>query len=195
MAEILIIIEEVLIELFKGKDAALRKYQLVRHTFYEITLWLKYGYPLNLVDSKAKAYFSKRFLDGIRVDHASSEQIRKGYERLEHALKDGCHGRCYRLVEELNEGLSQLGLKPVQDIDKFLDWLTFDGQALRGNDGELIEEKPYGFPVMVFHDKENLNEFWAELLLLIKQNRMCSMQYVYSLVTSKRKHAVSLHAK
>ena len=194
MAEELRSIEEILNELFKGRDAALEKYSRVRHTQYEMLLWRDYGLPLYDVDKSAKAYFSKKFLSGVKIDKADGASIQKAFERLNHAVKDGCHGRCLRLVEELNQALAELGLKTV-DPEPFLDWLTYDYVAKRGTDGELVEDKPYGFPILVFSDGQNRKELWAELSLMLKSGRISSMQYATSILKSKRLHTVTISKK
>ena len=191
MAEKIRSIEEILCELFKGRDAALEKYSRVRHTQYEMLLWRDYGLPLYEVDKKAKAHFSKSFLGGIDIDEVDGMALRKGFEKLNHAVKDGCHGRCLRLVEELNVALIELGLRAV-DPEPFLDWLTYWYEARRGADGELIEEKPYGFPILDFSDEQNRKELWAELSLMLKSGRISSMQYATSILKSKRMHTVPL---
>ena len=120
MAENIRSIEEILCELFKGRDAALEKYSRVRHTQYEMSLWRDYGLPLYDVDKSAKAYFSKSFLGGAKISETDGATIKKAFEKLNHAVNDGCHGRCLRLVEELNQALTALGLRTV-DPEPFLD--------------------------------------------------------------------------
>ena len=191
MAEKIRSIEEILCELFKGRDAALEKYSKVRHVQYEMLLWRNFGLPLYDVDKSAKAYFSKSFLGGVKIDEADGASIKKAFEKLNHAVNNGCHGRCLRLVEELNQALSELGLKTV-DPEPFLDWLTYWYEPRRGSDGELIEEKPYGFPILDFSDEQNRKELWAELSLMLKCGRISSMQYATSILKSKRMHTVSL---
>lgn len=188
-------IYETLTELFKGRDSALNKYAKVRHTQYEMGLWCNHKYPLRLVDASTKAYFSKAFLGGVKIDKADEATLRKGFTNLDHAVKDGCHGRCYRLVEDLNQELTELGLRPVENIDKFLDWLTFDYTALYNHDGEPLEEKPYGFPILVFNDEKNRKELWDELQLIMRGRRMSSMRYAASIVLSKRRNTVSTDTK
>lgn len=186
MAENIRSIKEIMDELFKD---AIPKYSKVRHTQYELNLWVCFGLPLSEVDRAAKAYFSKRFLDGQRIDKASEKTIRDGFKRLDHAVNDGCKVRCHKLVRELNSALAEYGIKPVE-VDVFLDWLTFDGKAKRGFDGELIEDKPYGFPIIIFDDARNLKEFWAEAQALLKAGRIASMHDIATLVIWKRKHSV-----
>jgi hypothetical protein len=99
MAENIRSIEEILRELFEGRDAALEKYALVRHVRYEMALWHDYGFPLQEVDRRTKAYFSKKFLKGARISEVDGVTLKKAFESLDHAVKDGCHGRCLRLVE------------------------------------------------------------------------------------------------
>ena len=181
-------IKEILEELFKD---ALEKYALMRIMQYWLTRWCCFGLPLSDVDRSIKAHFSKSFLGGVRIDQADEKTLREGFKRLDHAVADGCHNRCYRLVEELNVALEEMGLKKV-DIEPFLDWLTFCYVPLRGGDGELIEEKPYGFPILRFYDKQNRKEFWAETQLFLKEGRMANMQYIASIVLSKRVNTVTI---
>lgn len=182
-------IKELMDELFKD---ALVKYARVRHTQYELNLWCGFGLPLRDVDKSAKAYFSKRFLDGQRIDKADEKTLREGFKRLDHAVNDGCRNRCRKLVNELNQILLEYGISQVEEIDKFLDWLTFDGKTKRGFDGEIIEEKPYGFPIMIFTDERNRKEFWAEAQALIKAGRIASMRDIATLVIWKRRHSIAI---
>lgn len=193
MAENIRSIEEILNELFKGgRDSAIEKYAKVRHTQYEMDLWCHYGLPLSEVERGAKAYFSKRFLNGCRIDKASEKALRDAFSRLDHAVNDGCHGRCHKLIVELNQAFAELGLPEVKEIDKFLDWLTFNYQTRLGGDGEPVIEKPYGFQILIFDDERNRKEFWTEVQQLIKAGRMASVHDIATLVVWKRKHTVSI---
>ena len=184
-------VDEILNELFKGRDAALEKYAKVRHTQYELMLWTSYGVPIKEIDRQAKVYFEKRFLNGTKMDKLSKEQVKSELETLDHAVKDGCHGRCTRLVKELNAALEALGLDSVKEIDRFLDWLTFDYVVKSDYEGKPLTEPGYGFQIRVFHDGQNRKEFWAELQLLLKSGKMMSMQDACRIVLKKRKKSKS----
>ncbi len=185
-------IKEILEELFKGQEAALNKYARVRMTQYEIGLWRRYGLPLSGVNSAAKQYFSKRFLGGKRIDKVGENELKKGLTALDYAVSDGCHGRCVRLVEELNCALAKLGLKQVSQPDKFLDWLTFSYEVRTDHDGRPIREQPGNFEIRIFHSEENRKEFWLELQALLKQGKMMSMQDVAKIVLHKCHYSKSL---
>lgn len=185
-------IKEILEELFKGKDSALGKYAKVRFVQYEIGLWHGRGVPLEVINNQAKLYFSKRFLRGVSIRTASPERIEKGLDELNHAVKDGCHGRCKRLIEELNEALKAKGLAEITQPEKFLDWLTFDYHVNRDYDGEIVKEPEYGFEIRIFHDADNRNEFWFEVQVLLKSGKIMSMQDICQIVLYKRKHSKSL---
>lgn len=179
-------IKEILEEMFKGKDAALEKYAKVRITQYELSLWRRYGLPLSEVDKGAKAYFAQRFL-GKGITVASSKELKDALEKLDHAVNDGCHKRCERLLSELNEALKAAGLKTVKDQEKFLNWLTFNYVTNPDHYGEPTKEPQYGFEIRIFNDKENRKEFWEELQTLLKSGRMISMQNACRIVLAKRK--------
>ena len=185
MAEDIRNIEQILKELFDGKDAALEKYAKVRHVQYEMNLWRRFHLPLSEVNGQVKVYFSKRFLGGERIIDASEATLKKGFESLDHAVKDGCRGRCRRLVEELNEALVRLNLRPIAEIDRFLDWLTFDSETVKDYYGEPARE--YGFPVLVFHDKENRKDFWNKTKVFLKRGVMISMQDVARIILIERR--------
>lgn len=184
-------IKEILEELFKGKDAALSKYARVRLTKYEIGLW-RSGLPITGVSPIAKQCFSKSFLGGKRILNASPEELTEAQKRLNYAVSDGCHGRCIRLVEELNCALEAQGLQRVSQPEKFLDWLTFSYEVKADYDGRPIREQLGGFEIRIFHSEENRKEFWAELQALLKQDKMMSMQDVAKIVMHKRHHSKSL---
>ncbi len=186
MAEKFRSIETILTELFEGSDSALAKYAKVRHTQYEIKLWRERGLPLQDVGRDAKVCFSG-FLSGETLAGAREGTIKKALERLDHAVKDGCHGRCTKLVKELNEALVDLGLKPVKEVEKFLDWLTYAGMPRMNFDGTPVTEKPYGFVVVAFCDKQNREEFWKELKSLLQMGRIVSMQDIERIVLLKRR--------
>ena len=181
-------INEILTELFKGKDAALEKYAKVRHVQYEMQLWRNYGLPLDQVDRSAKMYFAKRFLKDGKIFTASEKEIKDAFERLNHAVKDGCHGRCVRLIEELNEEFIKLGLEPVHKIDGFLDWLTFWYNTLEDYaTGGSVKEPEFSFEIRHFYDRENRKEFWAETKELLKEGKIMRLYRIAQIVLIKRK--------
>ncbi|MBR2543544.1 hypothetical protein IKF03_03035 [Candidatus Saccharibacteria bacterium] len=183
-------IDEILKELFQTKDAALVKYAKVRHVQYEMNLWRQYGLPLSEVESGAKTYFQKRFLPKERISSASEAQLAEAFKSLDHAVKDGCHGRCVRLVVELNQALSELGLELVRNVDGFLNWLTFDYEVRTDDYGNAVRENPYGFEVRIFHDKENRYQFWSEAFGLLKEGRIMSMQNIVQIVLYRQRKSV-----
>ena len=190
---------EVLDELFLGPNSALEKYAKVRFTQYEMNLWRKHHLPLKEVDKKAKRYFGVRFLgEGKRIDKATQAELKKAFESLHFAvgkdsgdptLQSGCHGRCFRLVSELNEILKNDGLDPIPDAEKFLDFFTFDYEVRTDQCGQVIEEKPYGFAIRVFHDAENRNEFRSILKILRAEKREMSMQDIWRIAKFKKTHS------
>ncbi|MBQ9171796.1 hypothetical protein IJ162_01655 [Candidatus Saccharibacteria bacterium] len=190
---------EILDELFTGPNAALEKYAKVRITQYEMNLWRKHHLPLKEVDKKAKRYFNVRFLgEGSRIDKASPEALKKAFESLHFAVgKDsgdpslcsGCHQRCLRLVNELNEALKRDGLDEISDAEKFLDFMTFDYEVRTDENGQPIEEKPYGFLIRTFHDADNRKEFRAMLQMLKTEKREMSMQDIWKIIGFKKKHS------
>ena len=190
---------EILDELFTGPNAALEKYAKVRITQYEMNLWRKHHLPLKEVDKKAKRYFNVRFLgEGLRIDKASPEALKKAFESLHFAVgKDsgdptlcsGCHQRCLRLVNELNEALKRDGLDEISDAEKFLDFMTFDYEVRTDENGPAIEEKPYGFVIRTFHDADNRKEFRAMLQMLKTEKREMSMQDIWKIIGFKKKHS------
>ena len=186
-------IKRILEELFKGRDAALEKYAKVRHVQYEMQLWRGYGLPLEQVDKSAKVYFSKRFLEGKRISSVSEKELAEAFKRLDHAVKDGCHGRCTRLVEELNKEFEKEGIEPLHKIDGFLDWLTFwyttpECYATGGP----AKEPGYSFEIRIFHDKENRTDFWLETKSLLAQGKVMQLYRIAQLVLFKRKFSKNL---
>lgn len=190
---------EILDEMFMGPGAALEKYAKVRFTQYEMNLWRRHHLPLKEVDKKAKRYFGVRFLgEGQRIDKASPEALKKAFESLHFAVgKDsgdpslcsGCHQRCLRLANELNEALSRDGLEKIPDVEKFLDFMTFDYEVRTDENGQPIEEKPYGFVIRTFHDTENRSDFRMVLKMLRAENLEMSMQDIWKMIHFKRKHS------
>lgn len=190
MAENLRKVKAVLEELFKGKDSALAKYARVRHCKYEMDLWWRYKMPLSEIDPKQKRYFSATFLKkGLSLSNADSKDVQFAMERLEHAIKDGCHGRCQRLVFALNQALIECGIEPVKDIEVFLNWLTFAYTERVDGEGNPVMEKPYNVPIWDFFDEANRKELWSELEFMLKNGKMMSMHNVASIVTLKRRFA------
>ena len=190
---------EIIEELFFGPSAALEKYAKVRFTQYEMNLWRRYHLPLKDVDSKAKRYFGVRFLgEGKRIDKASETDLNKAFESLKFAvgkdvneptLNSGCHMRCLRIVNELNEALAAAGLTTIEDPEKFLDFLTFDYEVRTDGNGVAIEEKPYGFLIRTFHDEENRRQFRVILKWLREEKRMMSMQDIYKIASFAKNHS------
>ena len=181
-------IQEILEELFKGKNSALEKYAKVRHTRDEICrLYMRDGLPLYEINRSARIYFSKRFLGGVRISDASQAELREGLKRLDHAVRDGCRPRCLRLVAELNGALKELGLDTVKSPDKFLNWLTFCYEVKLGCDGKPVLEPGYNSEIRIFCDKKNREMFWAEIVALLKEKKMMSMTDVLRIVRFKRK--------
>ena len=180
-------VDEIMEELFKGRDAALEKYARVRITQYEINLWRDCGLPLSEVAGSAKQYFSKRFLNGERIATASDETLRAGIDSLKKAVEHGCKGRCTRLAKELNEAMIALGLEPVKDIDKMLDWLTFSYEVKTDYEGNPVVEKPYGFEIRIFHSDGNRKAFWSEAQALLKEKKMISLTDILRIVQLKKK--------
>lgn len=186
-------IKEILEELFSGKDAALAKYAKVRHTQYELGL-TKRGLPIYDVAPSARRYFSERFLGGENVCKVYKEdrtKFDKAMEDLDHAVRDGCHGRCTRLVKELNEELAHYKIEPV-DSEKFLKWLTFCYDVRKDYLGEPITEPGFSFEIRDFYDDKNRKDFWKELKNLLKDGRIMSMSDVLKIVYLKRNNSKNL---
>ena len=183
-------IDEILRELFQGRDAALEKYAKVRRTQYEMSLWRKYGLPLSAVDCDVRVYFQKRFLNGKTLRSASCAQIAEAMGRLNHAVEDGCRGRCMRLLGELEEALNVLGLSSSFNFEGFLDWLTFSYVVPKDEFGNPQKEKPYDFEMRVFYDRQNRKDFWAELSPMLREGKVMSMRDVYRFVYERRRCSV-----
>lgn len=191
MAEKIRNVEEIMTELFEGlripkrdgttrkEEAALKKYAKVRWVRFEIDYYRNGALPLEEIASQAKVYFSKRFLNGAFISSVDASTFEKAYSSLDHAVKDGCHGRCVRLVEELNEALAQYGVQPIEKIDAFLDWLTFWPVERRGDDGSVLMEKPYSVAVIDFHNDRHLNGFYKVWKSYFKKGVLLSMQDTY----------------
>jgi hypothetical protein len=183
---------EIFDELFKGNDAALAKYAKVRHTQYEIKLWREHGLPLKEVNKGAKFYFSKRFLNGKKIEEATEEEIKGALETLNHAVNDGCKGRCTRLVEELNDELKKYYIEPVK-IQSFLDWATFS-YVVRKDDftGQPCKEPGHSFEIWDFHDEYNRKEFYEEVKRLAKKGEFLHPGHVGQIVDIRRKYRKKL---
>ena len=180
---------ELLHELFfagKGEDgkpmkSALDQYAKVRHTQYEMNLWRCHGVPLGQVDNGAKSYFSERFLLGREIRKSDAKTLDAAFERLDHAVKDGCHGRCARLVNELNSCTNQLGLDTV-DTEKFLNFMTFNYHTRKDEYGYAKKEPGFSFEIRDFVDEFYRNLFREEVRLLEKQRRAMSLRGILSIV-------------
>ena len=191
--------EEILNELFVGRDAALEKYAKVQHTLYEIDLWKEHKLPLREVSPKAKMYFSKRFLEGKKIPdglnlpgEATVEEFEKAYDSLKHAVEDGCPKRCSRLVKALNEELAVYKIEPV-DSEKFLKWLTFCYDVRKDYySGEPVMEPGFHFEIRDFYDDRNRKEFWTETKALLKEGKIMSMHDILVIVLLKRKKAIKI---
>jgi hypothetical protein len=155
--------EVVLKELFFGKDSALEKYAKVRKTHYELCLWKNYNLPLRDVDRASKLYFSRRFLNGMRIEKASKNLLEKGFTELGYAcginpdgnpVESGCKMRVNRLVNELNLALADLGFSTV-DVERFIRYFTFDYDVVLDEEGKPKLEPGYGFQIWIFHSDEN----------------------------------------
>ena len=183
---------EIIRELFfamkdeKGKAAksALEQYAKVRHTQYELNLWRYHGVPLGQIDGKAKAYFSEKFLHGRGIREVDSRTLDAGFERLGHAVKSGCHGRCVKLMMELNTCLEAHGLKQVK-IEEFLDFLTFNYRTRDDGYGNPAREPGHSFEIRDYVDEYYRNQFREELRLLEKTRRMMAMQDILKLIRFK----------
>ena len=161
-------------------------------TQYEMGLWRDYNLPLSEVDGSAKRYFSKGFLSGKSISGASSEDLKNAFTRLNYAVNNGCKKRCEKLVRELNEALEEKGIKPVKEIDNFLDWLTFSYFVKKDYFGKEVMEPGYGFEIRIFESDRNREEFWKELKMLLNSGRIASMQDIERIVLYRRQQSVKL---
>lgn len=194
MAEHLRSVDTIMAELFEGlritrrdgtvkkEEAALKKYEKVRWVQFEMNYYKNHALPLNEIHAQAKTYFSKRFLDGKYISSADSSELEKAYNSLDHAVKDGCHGRCYRLVVELNEALTNNGVRSVGDIEAFLNWLTFSPVERKDATGNVVYEKPYFIPVIEFNNRQHLEQFYKVWKDYYKKGFLLSMQDTYRIV-------------
>lgn len=167
------------------EESALKKYAKLRWVHYEIDLHFDYGLEFDKLNQSALAYFSKTFLYGKSVYRVSYDDFGDGCMRMRYA-EEACRKRCTRLVRELNVAFSRVGLDEVHDIDKFLDFLTYDLRERKDEEGNVIMEKPYNFPVVYFANRNNLRDFTKEIRTLVKDNKMLSMVDVYKNMRDKR---------
>ena len=190
----------ILEELFKGKKekngkwekGALEKYSNVRHIQYEMKLHLNYGLPLGEVSRKTKAKFSRVFLSGQSISSVDRSVLDQAMKRLDYAVNVGCKGRCTRLVKELNDSMNALGIPTIEEIDKFLDWLTFYYYVRKDYEGNPLIEKPYGFEVRCFDDEGNRREFWEETQLFLKYDKLAPLRTIAKFVFMRRACAFRL---
>jgi hypothetical protein len=188
--------EEVMRELFIGKDAALKKYSKVRHILYKMHL-RKNGAALS---KSEKAYFSHRFMNGQRFNKANRRTFNEAISRLKYAngidqdgnqIHSGCYERCFRLVDELNAALSRAGLQPVSDNTAFIDWLTFSYETPTDDKGIPINAPGCNFETRIFHDEENRQDFTTEVRNLLREHKRMSMQDIWRIVDFKRRRATT----
>ncbi len=190
-------LKKILNELFENKkkmkdgkvtteDSALKKYAKVRFTYYEVSLYMKYGLPINEVNGGAMTYFSKRFLDGESAYYARDFDFKEGYKRLAYAV-EACQKRCTNLIVELNKIFSTMGLDEVHKIQEFLDILTYKPIMRKGHDGNFIMEKPYNFPVVYYWaNRDNLKAYGKEIRYLLENDKMMSMQDIHKNILDNR---------
>ena len=187
--------EDIVRELFAGKDSAMGKLAKVRRTQYEMSLWRDYGYPLYAIAPGYVRYFSERFLGGVRCEEASRDKLAEAFQRLNYAVGTntsgytGCYARCTKLVSELNVALKADGLRTV-DPKGFIKWMTFSYTVPLDYLGNPVIEKPYGFEVRNFHNDEDRADFWRELQKIMREKRRMSMQGVLTILNIKRRESV-----
>ena len=184
-------IRDIFKELFFGSDSALEKYAKVRHVQYEMGLWRTYHCDIH---GFAKAYFSARFVDGKkRLSQCTEAEIKEGLNRLDHAVKDGCHKRCVRLIKELNEALGEKGIEPLQDIETFLDLVTFDYTIMRDiYTGEPSCEPMYGFEIRIFHDAENRSWVRKKIDGLLSKNEMMPLNRICQMLKIEQTYSKAI---
>lgn len=187
--------EEILKDLFFGKDAALDKFAKIRWTRYEILLWKKHGLPLEQVAPAAKAYFSRRFLGGQRIDKVEKYVLEKALESLSYAagidpdgklVDTGCRARCRALVKELNVALKENDFAEV-NVDKFIDMFTFDFSFSVDENGKHRKEPGYDFDIRHFYSDSNRWWFKNELDLMFKTKMRMPMDSVYVMAKHRRR--------
>lgn len=189
---------DILEELFLGRDAALAKYAKVRFTQYEMRLWWDHDLPLHEVSAKAKRHFNERFLRyDERIDKADSRAINKAFERLSYAVgknsNSGCHGRCLRLVAELNQALERDGLETIKDPEAFLDYFTFNYSVQLDYKGNPVLEPGHSFEIRYFNDEINRKEFCRILKFLKSSGKKMSMQDIWKLIIFLRKNSKAVN--
>ncbi len=180
---------EIMKELFHGKDAAFAKYAKVRHTLYEMNFFRSpKGYTLAEINSAAKAYFANRFLPkGVTIRNATEEQLKKGYRDLEHAVKDGCYGRCLRLVNEMNEILEREHFECIDDPESFLDAFSFYYKQRKDEFGNPAFEPGRGDPILDFYDDLNRKDYYDFVQFFEKRKKMISPITIRDIVRKYRK--------
>ncbi|MDO4747462.1 MAG: hypothetical protein Q4A70_03970 [Candidatus Saccharibacteria bacterium] len=191
MAENVRSIKAILEELLKGKDSALAKLARVRETQYEIGLWNGHGALLSDIAVTAKKYFSKRFLDGKLLKEVKKDELEEGLKKLAYAV-ESCKKRCTRLVEELNQAMSEQGLEPLKDIQGFLDWMTFFYEEKKDYTGQPVYDLEGHFPIRIFSSDKNRREFWVETQAIMRSGRIMSVKDIAQIVFFKRKHSVKI---
>lgn len=174
----------------KGKTvkSALDQYAKVRHTQYELQLWLYHGVPLGQIDRGCKAYFAERFLMGREIRKVDAKTLDAAFERLNHAVKDGCHGRCVRLMEEMNRYLASVNL-PLVKIEEFLNYMTFNYRTRLDAYGYPRKEPGYSFEIRDFVDEFYRGLFREELKHLEKQRRVMAMQDILKMILYRLDHS------
>ena len=187
MAEELRGIREIYEELFKGPHAALLTYKNMRQVQREMKLYRDYGYPLSMVKAGWKKKFSDDFLGGKPISSASEAEMKEAYTRLDHAVRDGCHKRCYRLVEELKAAYQKLGVETNFDTEKFLNLMTFDFFSPLMSDGQPYLEPGYGFPIQNFVDDKNRKDFWQETSKILRAKKIMSVSDIWRRVMTNRR--------
>ncbi|MBR3236531.1 hypothetical protein IKF92_02550 [Candidatus Saccharibacteria bacterium] len=162
-------------EIFEELLEALENYSKVRHTKDSVNLlWRSYGYSLREIRGAA-LYFSKTFLDGVRLSEASDDQVRVGVQKIGYAV-NSCHNRCIRLVQELNKAFETRKIAQITDIERFLDLMTFEYYFAGCCDGNHQPEQ------RIFVDQKNLKYFSREARKLLKNNKVLSAIDIYRIL-------------
>lgn len=181
---------ELVKEAFLEKDCAIRKCAKVRHTYYEIGLWLNKGYPISEIGKAEKKYFAERFLGGTKekLDKMDRATITEAYKKLGYAV-EATQKRSLGLIEKMNQTTVDAGLKGINSakLEIFLDWLTFYYETKHDYLG--FEEREYGAEVRVFFDESNRNQFIDELKIVTKQNRIISLLDVARIAKYRTKYS------
>ena len=181
-------LDSIIEELFKPMKggSALDRYAKVRHTLYEIQIWREQtNMPISEIPAAARNYFCERFLDNT-LSKASETEINDAIIKLGYA-ENSCKKRCTKIVEEFNAAVREYNnthsrkLAEVCNIEKFLDFYTFNYDVMKDHEGKPVLDKPYTFEIRIFHDKENRSDAWYLLKRMLENNRVASMQNVYRL--------------